>query len=236
MTNYTGSVPDLHHTPDWRASAACRDEEPELFFASDQTAYGQHTVDEAKAVCRRCPSQDACLQFALDEGIDHGIFGGLTDKDRRNMRRRQTRGTRPRLTPPEESTTPAASLKEAFDRRTIQLDGGHLAWTGGATVTYRGNSWTSKRAAFITDRGHDPQGPVRPMCGVDGCVLPAHLTDEQERQEQGLPDPRRARCPSRAAYLGHVKRREPAEACGCRQANTDADNRLRRTGTTKVSA
>lgn len=232
---YTGSIPDTRRPTDWRTNAACRTEEPEMFFASDQTAAGQYSVEEAKAVCRRCPSQSACLQFAFDEGIDHGVFGGLTDTERRNMRRRQSRGTRARLTSPEESTTPAASLKEAFQRRTVTIDGGHLAWTGTRQVCFRGDSWTPKRAAFITDRGHDPQGLVLPVCGVDECVLPAHLTDAREREEQGLPDPRRAKCGSRAGYQGHLKRGEPVDTA-CRQANADADNRLRRTGTTKVPA
>jgi hypothetical protein len=74
------------------------------------------------------------------------------------------------------------------------------------------------------------------MCGVEECVLPAHFTDDLERKEQGLPDPRRrAECGTRSGYQRHVKRGEPIDDA-CRQANTDADNRLRRTGTTKAHA
>lgn len=77
--------------PDWRHNAACRGEEPELFFPIGTSGIHLDQVDEAKAVCRRCPARAACLQWAVDNPSIEGIWGGLTDGERRNYRRRQHR-------------------------------------------------------------------------------------------------------------------------------------------------
>lgn len=42
--------------------------------------------DRAKAVCRSCPVRETCLQYALEEGIRDGIWGGRTGSERRNIR------------------------------------------------------------------------------------------------------------------------------------------------------
>ncbi|ANN16286.1 transcriptional regulator [Amycolatopsis orientalis] len=63
--------------------AACRGEDPELFFPVTETGPGARQVARAKAVCARCPVTSACLAFALDNGLAHGVFGGLTDSERR---------------------------------------------------------------------------------------------------------------------------------------------------------
>ncbi|TDX84957.1 WhiB family transcriptional regulator [Amycolatopsis arida] len=71
----------------WRDKAACRDTDPELFFAFADTA------DErtAKAICwGHCPVRESCLEEALAAGIDAGIWGGLTEDERRGLRRRRT--------------------------------------------------------------------------------------------------------------------------------------------------
>jgi WhiB family redox-sensing transcriptional regulator len=48
-------------------------------------------VEEAREVCRGCPVKDPCLQWALESGVDHGVWGGLTEDERRSFRRRQPR-------------------------------------------------------------------------------------------------------------------------------------------------
>jgi WhiB family transcriptional regulator, redox-sensing transcriptional regulator len=78
---------------DWRQRAACRDQDPELFFPVSEIGPGAHQTDQAKAVCGRCPVRTACLEYALDNGLDHGIFGGTTETERRTLRRART--TRP---------------------------------------------------------------------------------------------------------------------------------------------
>jgi WhiB family redox-sensing transcriptional regulator len=73
---------------DWRHGAACRDEDPELFFPITETGPGAQQVDRAKAVCARCPVRERCLEYALEGGLDHGVFGGTTETERRALRRR----------------------------------------------------------------------------------------------------------------------------------------------------
>ncbi|MFD9629919.1 WhiB family transcriptional regulator [Streptomyces violascens] len=66
--------------------AACREIDPELFFASEQYAVGL-----AKQICGGCPVRGLCLTRALDNREQFGIFGGLTADERRNLRRREVR-------------------------------------------------------------------------------------------------------------------------------------------------
>jgi WhiB family redox-sensing transcriptional regulator len=76
---------------DWRHRAACRDEDPELFFPIGTTGPALHQVDEAKAVCRRCEAVDECLSWALDSEQDAGVWGGLDEDERRTLKRRRLR-------------------------------------------------------------------------------------------------------------------------------------------------
>jgi len=73
---------------DWRHDAACRDTDPELFFPVTERGPGARQTAEAKAVCARCPVADRCLRYAVDSGLDHGIFGGTTETERRALVRR----------------------------------------------------------------------------------------------------------------------------------------------------
>lgn len=82
---------DRTETPDWRHRAACRAEDPELFFPVGNTGAALLQIEEAKAVCRRCPSQPQCLQWALESGQDSGVWGGLSEDERRSMKRRAAR-------------------------------------------------------------------------------------------------------------------------------------------------
>ena len=76
---------------DWRHHAACRDEDPELFFPIGNTGPALLQIEEAKSVCRRCPVRDECLQFALETGQDAGVWGGLSEDERRALKRRNAR-------------------------------------------------------------------------------------------------------------------------------------------------
>jgi len=76
---------------DWRTRAACRDEDPELFFPVSEMGPGARQVARAKAVCASCPVRAECLAYALDAGLDNGIFGGLTERERRSMIRSRRR-------------------------------------------------------------------------------------------------------------------------------------------------
>lgn len=74
---------------DWMDQAACRSEGPDLFFE----ASGLDELHEpARRVCATCPVAGTCLEYALDRNIDHGVWGGATEKERRALRRNRALG------------------------------------------------------------------------------------------------------------------------------------------------
>jgi WhiB family transcriptional regulator, redox-sensing transcriptional regulator len=79
---------------EWRHRGACGDaQDPDLFFPADDSRPTHRKTNEAKAVCRRCPVQEQCGQWALESGQEHGVWGGLSERDRRKLlgRRRAVR-------------------------------------------------------------------------------------------------------------------------------------------------
>jgi WhiB family transcriptional regulator, redox-sensing transcriptional regulator len=71
----------------WRAEALCRDTDPELFFPIGTTGAALVQIEHARAVCRQCPVQADCLDFALSTNQDSGIWGGTSEEERRVLRR-----------------------------------------------------------------------------------------------------------------------------------------------------
>lgn len=227
MSAYTGQTPDAEPATTWQTQAACLSEDADLFFPDGTTGPWLLVIEQARAVCHRCPVADACLTFALDIGTTDGIFGGLTHTERANYRRSRTRRRRNQPTPGRAPQAAPKTLAEAFTRRTQRTDDGHILWYGSQQLKFQGVTYTSLQAAFIVGRGRNPEGPVRRVCGRE-CYRGDHLTDGLIRGSGEM-------CGTRQGYRAHRARGE--DACDpCRQANTDADNQLRRTGTTKVSA
>jgi WhiB family redox-sensing transcriptional regulator len=72
---------------DWREWSACRDTDPDLFFPVGTTGPAIEQIENAKAVCRTCDVQQACLQYALSTNQDSGIWGGTSEEERRVLRR-----------------------------------------------------------------------------------------------------------------------------------------------------
>src|SRR5690625_7909038 len=72
---------------DWRHDAACLTEDPELFFPIGNTGPALVQIEEAKAVCRRCPVVDTCLKWAIETGQDAGVWGGMSADERRGPAR-----------------------------------------------------------------------------------------------------------------------------------------------------
>lgn len=62
------------------AIGSCSNKPPELFFPSDGVG-----VEVAKKVCADCPSQEPCLEYALAHRIDHGVWGGTSERQRRRI-------------------------------------------------------------------------------------------------------------------------------------------------------
>jgi WhiB family redox-sensing transcriptional regulator len=76
---------------DWRHQSACRDEDPELFFPVGNTGPAITQIEEAKKVCARCIVKEPCLAWALESGQDAGVWGGLSEDERRALKRRAAR-------------------------------------------------------------------------------------------------------------------------------------------------
>ncbi|MGX1316159.1 WhiB family redox-sensing transcriptional regulator [Streptomyces calvus] len=72
----------------WRNSAACRTEDPDLFFPIGTSGPALMQTEQAKAVCRGCPVREPCLEWALETGQSIGVWGGTSETERRALKRR----------------------------------------------------------------------------------------------------------------------------------------------------
>lgn len=79
---------------DWRTRAACSTADPELFFPIGTTGPALGQVEAAKRVCAGCPVREDCLEFALASNQEAGIWGGLTEDERRTLKRARQRRRR----------------------------------------------------------------------------------------------------------------------------------------------
>jgi WhiB family redox-sensing transcriptional regulator len=68
----------------WQAQANCMGVDPDLFFPERGAS-----TREAKEVCRGCVVREDCLEYALANGEKFGIWGGLSERERRKIRRRR---------------------------------------------------------------------------------------------------------------------------------------------------
>jgi WhiB family redox-sensing transcriptional regulator len=88
---------------DWRNHAACRSQDPELFFPIGTTDRALAQLKRAKAVCNSCPVQAPCLDWALRSepiGQESGVCAGLSEGERRALKRRAARAPQPSLAGP----------------------------------------------------------------------------------------------------------------------------------------
>ena len=76
----------------WQHGAACAGENTDLFFPIGTSGLAAHQAEAAKQICGRCPVSTACLQWAISSGTEHGVWGGLTEEERRAWKRRHLRG------------------------------------------------------------------------------------------------------------------------------------------------
>jgi WhiB family redox-sensing transcriptional regulator len=66
----------------WQAQANCMGVDPDLFFPERGGS-----TREAKEVCRGCVVREDCLEYALANGEKFGIWGGMSERERRRVRR-----------------------------------------------------------------------------------------------------------------------------------------------------
>ncbi|MFJ9829597.1 WhiB family transcriptional regulator [Streptomyces sp. NPDC101160] len=68
---------------DWIENAVCRATDADDLFVDGAAQ------NEAKAICTFCPVRTECLAYALDSRIEHGIWGGMTERERRRLLRQR---------------------------------------------------------------------------------------------------------------------------------------------------
>jgi WhiB family redox-sensing transcriptional regulator len=69
---------------EWMARGNCAHESPSRFFPSDGVG-----VEIARRICATCPVKDECLEHALVNRIDHGVWGGASERERRRILKRR---------------------------------------------------------------------------------------------------------------------------------------------------
>lgn len=112
---------------DWMVHANCRGVDPDLFFP----VIGEE-LRPARRVCSECAVREECLEYALTVGERFGVWGGLSERERRKERRRRTAG----------------ELEEA--RKRVERE---------AAARYQRRTRTTTRAARVTDPvGDGPAG------------------------------------------------------------------------------
>ena len=72
----------------WMEKAICRGLAPSEFFPSDGSG-----VEVAQKVCERCPVRAECLEYALEHHIEHGVWGGASERERRRILRTRRQET-----------------------------------------------------------------------------------------------------------------------------------------------
>jgi WhiB family redox-sensing transcriptional regulator len=68
---------------EWAVDAACRNSDPDALFVQGAAQ------NRAKVICRSCPVRVACLADALDNRVEFGVWGGMTERERRALLRRR---------------------------------------------------------------------------------------------------------------------------------------------------
>ena len=127
----------------WMATGNCRTEPPSLFFPSDGVG-----VEVARRICADCPAKAPCLEYALANGIDHGVWGGASERERRRIARRRrleaaAAGRRPPLSRAARRVRPGAG----------SASGPRSAAAPAATASLAAGTGRSRAAASTWSRG-----------------------------------------------------------------------------------
>jgi WhiB family redox-sensing transcriptional regulator len=68
----------------WMSRGNCAEQPPATFFPSDGVG-----VEIARKICATCPVKEPCLEYALEQRIDHGVWGGCSERERRRILKRR---------------------------------------------------------------------------------------------------------------------------------------------------
>ena len=83
------NIDEVNEAESWQMYANCLGVDPDLFFPERGAS-----TREAKEVCRGCIVREQCLEFALQNGEKFGIWGGLSERERRRIRRQRAQVAR----------------------------------------------------------------------------------------------------------------------------------------------
>lgn len=75
----------MTHSSRWWELAACQTADPELFFPVSETGPARRQLDRAKSVCAGCDVRQLCLDYALASREANGVWGGLTEDERKGL-------------------------------------------------------------------------------------------------------------------------------------------------------
>lgn len=73
----------------WMSEAKCRELPPDTFFPASGAG-----TETARKICADCPVKGPCLEYALDNRIEHGVWGGASERERRRIARRRRTSSR----------------------------------------------------------------------------------------------------------------------------------------------
>ena len=84
--------PPVSESWSWQMDSACRDVDGAVFFHPDNERgeARESRMAEAKRICGGCEVRAQCLDYALESGERYGIWGGMTEDERRAARRRRS--------------------------------------------------------------------------------------------------------------------------------------------------
>jgi WhiB family redox-sensing transcriptional regulator len=74
---------DPAEPPEWQDRALCAQTDPEAFFPEKGGS-----TREAKRICQGCEVKGECLEYALAHDERFGIWGGLSERERRKLKKR----------------------------------------------------------------------------------------------------------------------------------------------------
>jgi WhiB family transcriptional regulator, redox-sensing transcriptional regulator len=100
----------------WMARGKCRELPPDTFFPSDGAG-----VEVARKICADCPVKSPCLEYAMENHIDHGVWGGTSERERRRIARRRRLAAAEAAAEAPGQVTPAAGPAMGDEEAPVEL-------------------------------------------------------------------------------------------------------------------
>lgn len=74
---------------DWRSKGLCLGEDPELWFAVGSGEATDRQIRAAQRICDKCPVKTTCRDWAIENGQEYGVWGGLTEDELQAIKRKR---------------------------------------------------------------------------------------------------------------------------------------------------